>query len=77
MQQVSLSSVGTGYHTLRLAFSGNRIQVYYDGTQVADVTDNGFDSQPAYLSGGISADMWVNTSPYTMVVDDISVISGN
>ena len=77
MQQVSLSSVGTGYHTLRLAFSGNRIQVYYDGTQVADVTDNGFDSQPAYLSGGISADMWVNTSPYTMVVDDVSVISGN
>ncbi len=73
MQQVSLPAVGTGWHTLQMTFTGNRIQVYYDGVLKIDVTDNNFDSRPAYLSGGISADWWTWSLPYTITIDDISV----
>ena len=73
MKQVSLSSVGTGWHTLKLTFQGSRILVYYDGTLVMDVTDNSFDSRAAYLSGGITADLWTDKTTYTMNVDDILV----
>ena len=56
MQQVSLPDVGTGWHTLQMTFTGNRILVYYDGSQMIDVTDNSYDSRAPYVSGGISAD---------------------
>ena len=49
--------MGTNWHTLKLAFHGNRIAVYFDGTQVISVTDT--EAQP-YLSGGISVDMWTD-----------------
>jgi VCBS repeat-containing protein len=75
MQQVSLPGVGTGWHTLRLAFNGNRIRVYYDGTLMIDVTDNDFDSRPPYLSGGISGEMWTYTSSYAMGLDNVVVTS--
>jgi hypothetical protein len=55
MQQVSLPSVGTGWHTMKLGFSGTQIRVWYDGTQVMDVTDSGFDSRPAYAVNGSGA----------------------
>ena len=73
MQQVSLTAVGTGWHTLQMTFTGNRIQVYYDGVLKIDVTDNNFDSRAPYPSGGISADWWTWSLPYTIIVDDISV----
>jgi hypothetical protein len=74
MQQVSLPDVGTGWHTLKITFTGNHILVYYDGSQMIDVTDINFDSRPAYLSGGISADWYtMGTPPYTIAVDNISV----
>ena len=73
MKQVSLPSVGTGWHTLQLTFQGPRILVAYDGTQMMDVTDSGFDSRPAYLSGGITADLWIYLTTYQMNVDDITV----
>ena len=38
-----------------------------------DVTDSGFDSRPAYLSGGITADLWTYLTTYKMNVDDITV----
>ncbi len=76
MQQVTLPSVGTGWHTLKLAFHGNQIQVYYDGSLMVDVTDNNYDSQPPYSSGGISADFWRYNSPYSMAVDDVIVNAG-
>lgn len=40
MQQVSLPSVGTNFHTLKLGFVGNRILVSYDGTLYIDVVDS-------------------------------------
>ena len=73
MQQVNLPSVGTGWHTLQLAFNANRIGVYYDGALLIDVTDNNFDARPAYLSGGISVGAWINTTSYLMTVDDVTV----
>ena len=45
--QVSLPSVGTGWHTLQLNFQGNRIRVTYDGSLVIDVTDDNYDGRPA------------------------------
>ena len=56
MQEVTLPAVGTGWHTLKMTFIGNRILVYYDGGPQIDVTDNNF--APAYSSGGISADWY-------------------
>jgi hypothetical protein len=75
MQQVSLPSVGTDWHALKLVFNGSRIQVYYDGTLMIDVTDNNFDSSAPYLSGGISGDMWTYANSFVMSLDDIVVRS--
>ena len=75
MQQVSLPDVGTGWHTLQLTFIGNRILVYYDGELKIDVTDNNYDSRAPYLSGGISVDWWTWSPPYTITVDDLSVVT--
>ncbi|CAH2031347.1 Ig-like domain-containing protein [Trichlorobacter ammonificans] len=73
MGQVNLSSVGTGWHTVKLVFSGTRIQVYYDDTLKIDVTDNNFDSRAPYGTGGISVDSWTYTGSYTMGVDNVVV----
>ena len=67
LQKVSLPDDGTGWHTLQLNFIGNRILVYYDGSQKIDVTDD------SYSSGGISADWWTGSPPHTISVDNISV----
>ena len=72
MQQVNLPEVGTGWHTLQMTFIGNRILVYYDGSQKIDVTDNNL-LPASYLSGGISADWWTGSLLYTIAVDNISV----
>ena len=77
MQQVSLSSVGTGWHTLQMDFASNRIRVYYDGALLIDVTDSNYDARSAYLSGGISTDAWIYTTTYTMSVDDVSVTASS
>ena len=73
MQVVTLPSVGTGWHALKMVFSGSRIQVYYDGTLMMDVTDNNYDARAAYLTGGISGDMWTYAAPYTMGIDTVVV----
>ena len=74
MHQVSLPEVGTGWHTLQMTFIGNRILVYYDGSLKIDMTDNNYDYQAPYVSGGISADWWTGSPlPYTIAVDNISV----
>jgi VCBS repeat-containing protein len=75
MQQVDLPNVGTDWHALKMVFNGSRIQVYYDGSLMIDVTDNNFDSRAPYLTGGISGDMWTYTSPYLMELDNIVVRS--
>ena len=70
-----LPGVGTNWHTLKLAFSNtNQISVYYDGLEVlTNVTDNNFDSLPAYLGGGITADMYTDTNAYVMSVSNVTV----
>ncbi len=76
MAQVSLPGVGTGWHNLKLVFSGSRIQVYYDGTLMMDGSDGGFDSRAAYLTGGISIDLATlpgYVGAYGMAVDDVVV----
>jgi len=78
MKQVSLPSVGTGWHNLKMIFNGSRIQVYYDGALKIDITDNNFDSRAAYLNGGTSIDLATPpdyTGAYGMVVDDVAVSS--
>src|SRR5262249_51037221 len=39
LQQTNLPSVGTNWHTTKLAFQGNRISVYFDTNQLMSVTD--------------------------------------
>ncbi|MDD2499194.1 MAG: cadherin-like domain-containing protein [Geobacter sp.] len=75
MKQVSLASVGTGWHTLKLVLSGSRIQVYYDGALKIDVTDNNFDARAPYGTGGITGALWTYTSSYSMGLDNITVSS--
>jgi len=70
LAQVPLGSVGTNFHTIKLAFAGNQIGVSYDGILRTNVTDV---SAP-FLSGGITADMWTDgATPYSMAVDDVVV----
>ncbi|HMB02821.1 MAG TPA: hypothetical protein VKP69_03665, partial [Isosphaeraceae bacterium] len=61
------------WHTLKLDFAGNHILGWYDGNQVMDVIDDGFDGRPAYLSGGVSVDLFTLTTLYAMSADDIVV----
>jgi hypothetical protein len=68
--QVALPSVGTNWHTLKVAFQGNQISVFLDGNQMMSVTDA--EAQPL-TSGGVSVDMWTDTSGYVMNVDDITI----
>ena len=67
MQQVSLPAVGTNTHSLKLVFQSARIQVYYDGSVLLDVTDTGLDGTSPLLSGGISVDL----SQGTIIADNI------
>ena len=71
--QASLPSVGTGWHLVQVLFAGSRIMAYYDGLLEIDVTDNGFGSTPAYLTGGVSVEMYTDTTPYIMSVDNFVV----
>ena len=73
MAEVSLPAVGTGFHTLKMVCNGNRIQVYYDGMAKIDVTDIDYDSRAPYLSGGIGAALFTNSSVYAMAVDNVVV----
>jgi hypothetical protein len=72
MAQVSLSSVGTNWHTLSLTCSNKQITVSVDGTQRINMSDA---EATTYLSGGISADMWTDTRGYQMWVDNVTVTS--
>jgi hypothetical protein len=71
MATVNLPSVGSGWHSLGLAFDGNRIRVYYDGDELIDLIDNGFDGSAPFASGGISLDSFSATQPVSW--DDVVV----
>jgi hypothetical protein len=70
MQRISLTGVGTNWHAIKLTFQDQLITVSYDGVQMISTAD--LEPQPLQ-SGGISADVWTDTSPYTMSVDLIRV----
>src|SRR5436190_893413 len=72
MALVSLPSVGTGYHTLKINFQGNQITVFYDGTQMINMADNMFDGTPAYANGYFGAHMYMD-SPSVTTFDDCRV----
>jgi len=74
MQQVSLASVGTNWHTLQMNCTNNQITVFYDGTQMISATDT--EATP-YLTGGISVDLWTDATGYSMWVDSVVVNSLN
>jgi hypothetical protein len=69
LAQASLASVGTTFHTVKLAFQGNRISGFFDGTQLVSFADN---SAP-YLNGGVSLDMWTDAIGYMLELDDVLV----
>ncbi|SPE48882.1 conserved hypothetical protein [Verrucomicrobia bacterium] len=67
---VNLPPVGTNWHSVKLAFFGNQIAVYYDGNLLITQADI---QPPEYLSGGISLDMYTYTSGYIMLAADVIV----
>jgi regulation of enolase protein 1 (concanavalin A-like superfamily) len=73
MGQASLSSVGTNWHTVALAFQGAGITVSYDGVQKISVTDNSFGSVAPYSTGGITADLGTYPTAFTLFVSNVSV----
>jgi VCBS repeat-containing protein len=68
--EVNLPAVGTGFHTVKLAFLWNRIAVYFDGTLMISALDQ--EATP-YLSGSPILDMWTDNTGYQMSVDDVFV----
>jgi len=72
MAQTNLASVGTSWHTLRLRFNGNQIDVYYDDLVNPKISMSDAYS-PVYTNGAVSLDMWTGATIYTMSVDDVIV----
>jgi hypothetical protein len=68
--QVPLASVGTNWHTLKVAFQGNQIAVYYDGVKRISAVDV---EAAFYPVGGVSLDVWTAATPYQISVDDVRV----
>lgn len=69
LQTVSLPEVGTNWHTLKLAFQGERIGVHFDGQRLISLAD------PAapFLRGGITTEFWTDTNSYVLTFDDVLV----
>ncbi len=66
--QVNLPNVGNNWHTVKMAFQGTNIVVSYDGTQEINTND------PApFISGGISAGMYLDSTVYTLSVSNVVV----
>ena len=70
MEGASLEEVGTNWQTVKLAFHGDQIGVYYNSNQVMSVRDTEAES---YSGGGISVDMWAHALSDTMSVDEVVV----
>lgn len=73
MAAVNLPPLGTNWHTIALTFQGTNISVSFDGTQVISAIDDNFDSVPAFLSGGITTDIYSDGTPNNLFFDDIVV----
>ena len=69
-----LPGMGTNFHTVRMTFQGSNVFAYYDGSLITNLVDNGtFDGQPAYASGGIDVELYTQTTPFNMLVDNVLV----
>jgi hypothetical protein len=68
--EVSLPAVGTGFHTVKLAFLWNRIAVYFDGNLMITAPDQ--EATP-YSNGSVILDMWTDSTGYQMSVDDVII----
>ena len=77
MAQASLPGVGTNLHTLRLAFQGSNITVFFDGIQEINATDANIDSVAPFTNGGITADMFTYPSGGGMTLRNVTVGSSN
>jgi VCBS repeat-containing protein len=69
LTNMALSSVGTNFHMVKLDMFGSQITATYDTNQSMTFTDS------TYASGGISLEMYTDTTPYVMTVDDVLVPS--
>ena len=73
----NLSAVGTNWHTIKLSFNANQIDVYFDDPVTPNISYS--DSDSPYLSGAVSLELY-NWPPYygggpsyNMSVDDVIV----
>jgi VCBS repeat-containing protein len=64
----NLAAVGTGFHTLRMDFSTNRIIVYLDGVAQLNAQDT---ESTYYTNGAVGLDMWTDSAAYNLIVDDV------
>src|SRR5947209_5805336 len=70
MAIVTLPSVGTNWHSLKLAFQANQISAYFDNNLVATVRD----VESGFLgAGGIDAELFTGATTYNMFVDNVQV----
>ena len=53
MAEVVVPSVGTNWHTVRLAFQGNQIAVFYDNTRMINMIDSAALPQRGHHSGHV------------------------
>jgi hypothetical protein len=72
MALVGLPPIGTSPHILKLAFYGNHIDVYLDGSPVLQTIDDNVDDLPPYRTGAFGAHMYMY-SPYQAVFNYVSV----
>jgi VCBS repeat-containing protein len=70
VDQVSLASVSTNYHSLKLAFVGNRIGIYFDGALMMSDTDT---EATNLLKGAVSLGFWTDSTGSQMSADDVLV----
>ena len=76
LQTNNQASVGTNWHTLRLAINTamntNYIAVYYDDLENPRISFQETNS-PGYSSGAVSLDLWTSQTAYTMSVSNLIV----
>ncbi|SPE54249.1 hypothetical protein SBV1_1780014 [Verrucomicrobia bacterium] len=64
-----LPPIGTGWHQIELAFRGNQIAVYYDGSQLLSMAD----TNAPLTSGGVSVDMYTAGTSEALWVENVLV----
>ncbi|HEV2435683.1 MAG TPA: YDG domain-containing protein [Verrucomicrobiae bacterium] len=67
--QVTLPAVGTSWHTLALTFQGTNISVNFDGVPEISTSD----SSAPYANGGITVDLYSDTTAYALAVSNVIV----